>query len=222
MTRATESRQGKDRVLEIVLKCDTVGTLEAVMSGLKSRSISVIHAGVGPVSQSDLFEAALGSRLVVTFGVDVLPGVEPLSKEKGVEVRIYETIYALNEDLERIASTLIPKEPGERITGTAKVIALFKSSRKGIILGCEVLEGEIGVGKNFRIISGPGVVYTGKIESLHIEENEVKRAKPGQQVGVKISDFKRGRLGDLLECFETAPARGDQIWKPKAGVVRRT
>jgi len=221
MTSKAESGQGEGRLLEIVLKCDTAGTLEAVMSSLKSPSVTVIHAGVGPVSKTDLFEAALGSRLVVAFGVDVLPGVEPLSKEKDVEVRIYQTIYTLNEDLEKIASSLIPKEPGERITGTAKVIALFKSTRKGIILGCEVLEGEVAVGKDFRIISGPGVVYTGKIESLHIEENEVRKAKTGQQVGVKIADFKRGRLGDLLECFETLRAKGDRIWKPKGGVVRR-
>lgn len=206
----------------MVLKSDTTGTLEAVMSSLKSLegSIRVIHAGVGPVSKSDLFEAFPGAGLVVAFGVDVLPRIESLSKEKGVEVRTYKTIYTLKEDLERIASSLAPREAEEKITGTAKVIALFKSSRKGIILGCEVKEGEVAVGKNFRIISGPGVVYMGKIGSLHIEEQEVKRARAGQQVGVKIADFKRGRLGDLLECFETVRAKNDQRWKPKGGVVR--
>lgn len=210
--------------LEIVVKCDSVGTREAVISSLekmkrKGLGIEVIHAGIGPVSQSDLFLAMTGSKLVVAFGVDVLPGMDRLSKEKGVEVRIYQTIYALTEDLEMIASSLVSKEPEERITGAAKVIALFKSSRKGIILGCEVMQGELALGKDFRIISGPGVVYTGKIESLHIGKDEVSRAKVGQQAGVKVADFNRGRLGDFVECFEKVRAKGEGSWKPKGGII---
>lgn len=219
MTGARRNTEWKG--LEVVLKCDTTGTLEAVMSALKSRSIAVVHAGVGPVSKSDLFQAVSAGRLVVAFGVDVLPRIESLSKEKGVEVRIYQTIYTLTQDLEDLASGLVPQEPEERITGTAKVIALFKSSRKGIILGCDVTGGEVATGRQFRIVSGPGPVYAGRIESLHIEENEVQRAKPGQQVGVKISGFKRGRIGDLLECFETVRPKDGATWKPKGGVLRR-
>jgi translation initiation factor IF-2 len=214
------------KALEVVLKCDSFGTHEAVLSSLRKLEqegvgIEVIQEGIGPVSQSDLFLAVTGSRLIVAFGVDVLPGIERLSKEKGVEIRIYQTIYSLAEDLRKIASSLIPREAEEKITGRATVIALFKSSRKGIILGCEVKEGELVFGKNFRIISGPGVVYAGKIGSFHIEKNEVKRAKVGQQVGIKIPDFNRGRLGDLVECFEAVRLRGDAPWKAKGGVIRQ-
>ena len=225
---ATAEGPGPDgrKLLEIVLKSDSVGTQEAVMSSLgkmgkEGPGVEVIHAGIGPVSQSDLFLAMTGGKLVVAFGVDVLAGIERLSREKGVEVRIYQTIYTLAEDLRKIASSLVPKEAEERITGTAKVIALFKSIRKGIILGCEVKGGELALGKDFRIISGPGVVYTGKIESLHIEKDEVRKAKVGQQVGVKISDFNRGRLGDIVECFETLRMRGEGPWRAKGGVIRR-
>lgn len=215
----------KDKALQIVVKSDSFGTEEAVLASLKNLEqkgpgVEVIHAGIGPVSQSDLFLAMTGSRLVVAFGVEVLPGIERLSREKGVEIRIYQTIYALSDDLTKIASSLVPKEPEEKISGAAKVIALFKSARKGIILGCEVTAGELTLGKDFRIISGPGVVYTGKIESLHIEKDVVERAKKGQQVGVKIADFTRGRLGDLLECFEPIRKRGEAPWNPRGGLVR--
>jgi translation initiation factor IF-2 len=226
MGAAFGPEQHEGKVLEIVLKSDSFGTQEAVLSSLKKLEqegsrIEVIHAAIGPVSQSDLFLAMPGSKLIIAFNVDVLPRMEWLSKEKGVEVRIYQTIYALTDDLRKIASSLVPAEPEERITGAAKVIALFKSSRKGIILGCEVTDGELVLGRDFRIISGPGVVHTGKIESLHIEKDEVTRAKVGQQVGVKIADFNRGRLGDLLECFETVRMKGRAPWKPKGGVVRQ-
>jgi len=167
------------------------------------------------------FLAMTGSKLVVAFGVDVLPGMDRLSKEKGVEVRIYETIYALTEDLRKIASSLVPKEPEEKITGRGKVIALFKSSRKGMILGCEVLEGQFAVGKAFRVISTPGIVYTGKIQSLHIEQDTVNKAEQGRQVGVKIPDFSRGRLGDLVECFEKVRVMNEAAWKAKGGVIRQ-
>jgi translation initiation factor IF-2 len=226
MTTAKGPAPDGGKGLEIVLKCDSVGTQEAVISSLEKMEqgglgIEVIHAGIGPVSQSDLFLAMAGSRLVVAFGVDVLPRIERLSKEKGVEVRIYETIYALTEDLRKIVSSLIPKEPQEKITGRGKVIALFKSTRKGMILGCEVLEGQFAVGKAFRVISTPGIVYSGKIQSLHIEQDAVNKAEPGRQVGVKIADFNRGRLGDLVECFEMVRVRDEAAWKAKGGIIRQ-
>ena len=80
---------------------------------------------------------------------------------------------------------MIPAVIKEEITGTARIIDLFKSSRKGIIIGCEVLEGHLTLGKRFRIISAMGPLYSGTIESMHIEKNAVQKADPGQQVGIK-------------------------------------
>ena len=147
--------EGEDRKkgLEIVLKCDSVGSLEAVISSLKNLKnpeveVSAIHTGIGAISKSDLLMALTGSRLVVGFNVSLLPKMEQLSKERGVEVRLYDVIYKLTQDLNEIAKSLIQTdEEKERITGKAKVIALFKSSRRGIILGCEVLEGALLQGK---------------------------------------------------------------------------
>ncbi len=224
MTKSENEGEGRKKSLEIVLKCDSVGSLEAVISSLKSLENSEgdvlpIHTGIGAISKSDLLMALTGSRLVVGFNVSLLPKMQQLSREKGVEIRLYEVIYKLTQDLSKIARSLIRREEEkEIITGKAKVIALFKSTRKGIILGCEVLEGALLQGKKFRIISAMGPVYSGKIESLHIEQDAVKEAKTGQKVGLKISDFKRAKKGDLVETYEKLKSEASATWHPKGRV----
>jgi translation initiation factor IF-2 len=221
-----ESEGGqRKKSVEIVLKCDSVGSLEAVISSLKTLEnpeveVSPIHTGIGAISKSDLLMALTGSRLVVGFNVSLLPKMQQLSKEKGVEIRLYDVIYKLTQDLNEIARSLIrpDDEKKERITGKAKVIALFKSSRRGIILGCEVLEGTLLQGKNFRIISAMGPVYSGKIESLHIEKDAVKEAKVSQKVGLKISDFNRAKKGDLVETYQKLKPEASTAWHPRGRV----
>jgi translation initiation factor IF-2 len=224
MTRGESGGEGRKKGLEIVLKCDTVGSLEAVISSLKSLEnpevdVLPIHAGIGAISKSDLLMALTGSRLVVGFNVSLLPKMQQLSKEKGVEIRLYDVIYKLTQDLSQIAGSLIRREDEkEIITGKARVIALFKSSRKGSILGCEILQGALVQGKKFRIISAMGPVYSGKIESLHIEQDAVKEAKRGQQVGLKISDFNQAKKGDLVETYEKLKSEASATWHPKGRV----
>lgn len=213
----------KKKKVEIVLKCDSVGSLEAVVSSLKTLEnpgveITPIHTGIGGISKSDLLMALTGSRLVVGFNVSLLPKMEQLTREKGVEIRLYEVIYKLTQDLNRIARSLVHHEKEENITGKAKVIALFKSSRKGIILGCEVLEGILARGKTFRVISAMGPIYSGKIESLQIEKDPVKEAKAGQKVGLKISDFDEAKVGDLVETYEKAKPEAIARWHPRGRV----
>ncbi len=216
-------KEKKNR-LEIVLKCDSFGTVEALTSMLSTLQtgqveINMIHTGVGSVTSSDLFITLTGSKLVIGFNVDVLPKTEHLIYEKGIEVRLYNVIYKLADDLQKITKDLIPKEPIEKVTGEARVIDLFKSSRKGIILGCEVRRGVITLGKKFRIISAMGIIYKGKISSLHIEKDTVRVAKAGQRVGLKIADFKDVKKGDLIECYEIVPQHARRAWKPERGIL---
>jgi translation initiation factor IF-2 len=211
--------------LEIVLKMDTMGSEEAIVSAVKAfhipgAEVEVIESGIGDISKSDLFLAETGSRLVIGFNVGILPKVGELAKERQVEVRLYNVIYELTEDLKAIASSRIPLEEKEKITGKAKVIALFPGGRKSVILGCEVLEGSLDVGRKFRLISTPGTVYTSEVESLHIGKDVVKEAKKGQQAGLKISGFTRAKIGDMVECFESVRPTGPKPWQPKGGVRR--
>ena len=209
--------------LELVIKCDVAGTVEAVTASLESLNVpgvdlEIIQSGVGNISKSDVLMAQTGSRLVIGFNVETMPKLDQNIKEHGIEVRLYDTIYTITEDIKKIAQNLKPKEPQEKITGKARIIAIFKGSRKRTVIGCEVLEGSIELGKNFRVITAMGPAYTGKIASLQIERKNVKIGKPGQQVGIQISDWNKARVDDLVECFETIQSGGGGIWHPRSGV----
>lgn len=221
----TSSRVEPVPRLQIVIKADTVGTREAILSAISTVhtpgvEIEVIQAEIGHVSKSDLFLAETGSRVILGFNVDILPRIKQLALEREVEVRLYSVIYNLVDDLKKIATGLVPAKEQEDITGKARVIALFSGGRKGIILGCEVLEGTIAIGNKFKIISAPGPVYSGTVESMHIEKETVKEAKIGQQVGLRIPGFKRAKLGDMVECFRVRRPKGPSRWQPRGGVFR--
>ena len=208
--------------LEIVLKCDVAGTLEAVESSLASINapgieIDIIQSGVGNITKSDVLMAQTGSRLVIGFNVNTMPKLEEHIKEHGVEIRLYDTIYTITDDLRKIANNLKAKEAREKIIGKAKVIATFS---KGSIIGCEVTEGNLELGKDFRVITAMGPAYNAKITSLQIERKNVKVGKVGQQVGIKIPDWKKAKVGDLIECFETVIPGGSDAWQPRSGVFR--
>lgn len=223
--KALPALQESVKTLEVVLKCDSFGTVEAVMAVFAKLQkvpveVKVIHAGVGEVSKSDLVMALTGSRLVLGFNVGVMPRLDQWAKEHGVEVRLYSVIYKLLEDIRHIAQSWVTKgEPEETIIGRAKVIALFKSTRGGIIVGCEVKEGMLVVGRSFRLISAMGPIYTGRIESLHIERDAVKEAKKGQQAGIKILGFDAAKVGDIVECYEKGQVDSAQPWRPSGTII---
>jgi translation initiation factor IF-2 len=214
---------GKKR-LDIVLKCDTSGCAEAIISAIKSIThpevnVDIISSGVGSINKSDIFMAETGSRLILGFNVGFMPHVDDLASEHNVEIRLYEVIYRLIADIESIVISLVPRKYSEQIIGSAKIIALFKSSRKGIILGCEVTAGKLSLQKPFRIVGAMGLKYVGIIESLHIEKNAVREATRGQQVGLKIRDFNRGKLGDLVESYLPTAIQYVKPWYPQGKIL---
>ena len=220
---SAESEVGQK--LEIVLKSDVAGTAEAINASLAEIDVpgvqvDVIQTGVGNVSKSDVLMARTGSKLVVGFSVDIMPKLEQEIKEFGVEVRLYDTIYKLTEDIRKLAQSLKSSEPEENITGRAKVIATFNISPKGMVIGCEVLGGVIETGKDFRVITAMGPAYFGKITSLQIERQNVKSAKPGNQIGIQLDGWNKAKVDDLVECFERLPLKNGGHWKAKSGIVR--
>jgi translation initiation factor IF-2 len=210
------------KALEIVLKCDSMGSVEAVSAllsnlELQDAEMKLIHAGVGAISKQDLLMALSGGRLVLGFQVGIAPRLDQWVKENGVEVRLYNVIYRLVEDVREIGRNLLPAEPEEKVTSTCRVIAVFKSS-KGVVLGCAVEEGVMQVGKNFRVVSAMGPVLSSRIESMQIEKKPVKEARPGQQVGVKVEGLAGAKVGDFIETYETSTAR-KKTWSPQGRVV---
>ncbi len=225
MTPQTRPSKPSKPQLELVLKCDSTGSVESILTALSKiqlpeAELSVIRSGVGAVSKSDMMLAETAGRLIIGFQVDVLPGMERAVKEHHVEVRLYNVIYSLTADLQTIAESLVPPREQELIIGTAKVIATFKSSRKGIILGCEVTDGSLALAQHFRIVSAMGPVYTGLIESMHIGENSVQKATRGQQAGIKIRGFHNAKIGDLVESYRPVPQKV-QTWQPSGKIIRK-
>lgn len=225
VTPRNQSTQPPGAALEVVFKADVVGSIEAVAGYLEELDvpgveIRLIESGVGDVSKSDVLMATTGSRLILGFSVGIGSRVEDYAREQAVEIRLHRVIYELSQDLEEIARSLAPREAKERVTGRADVIALFKSTRKGIILGCAVREGRLAVGNAFRIIDAAGQIYEGVVGSLHVGQDAVREAGVGQQVGLKILDFQKARVGDWVECFEAVRPTGPAPWAPRGGVVR--
>lgn len=197
----------EEKMLELVIKADTAGMEEAIRAGIENLTdvgvtIKIIYSGTGNISKTDLLMAETSGKLLLGFNVEPLPGIRELVAQKKIEIRLHNVIYKLMDDLMKIAQSLVNREEEEKIKGRAKVIALFPGGRKSVILGCEVTEGALTMGSKFRIISVPGIIYSGTIGSLHIESNTVNKAVSGQQVGIKISGFGKTRKGDILESFE--------------------
>lgn len=219
-----QQEQQNGPVLSLVVKGDTIGCEEAVSTLLLTGTVpgvrvEILHKGVGDICKSDVLAAAAASRLVIGFNVGVLPRVAELSKEHDVEIRLYSLIYRLQEDITAIAETLLPRPATEEILGSARVIALFKGSRKGIILGCQVEQGRLQVGDRFRVIAAMGPVYEGAITSLHIERDAVNKAMAGQQVGLKIEDFKTAKIGDRVEAYRRESSASKGKWVPSGRIV---
>lgn len=226
LTPPAHSRAAEPPALELVIKSDSDGVEQAIREIIGNHGddgvpITIIHHGVGDICKTDIMTAATGSRLILGFNVTVLPRLAELCLEQSVEVRLYTVIYQLQEDVREIARSLLPRTTAEKILGSATVIALFKGSRRGIILGCAVDLGRLQQGDSFRIISAMGPVYSGKITSLHIEKEQVNKATPGQQVGVKIDDFKNVHVGDLVECYQNIAPRTPASWRPSGKILSR-
>ena len=224
LPRRAERLEEKPLTLALVVKGDTDGCEEAVCSTLSANLVpgvdmEILHKGVGDICKNDVLTAASGSRLVVGFNVGVHPRIDELCRELDVEIRLYSVIYQLQKDITEIAESLLPRDEEEKILGSARVIALFKSSRKGIILGCQVQQGRLQTGDRFRIIAAMGPIYSGVIESLHIEQNVVIRATTGQQVGLKIRDFKAAKLGDYVECYQPIRPSTKARWQPSGKIL---
>jgi len=212
--------------LEVVLKCDSAGSVEAVRAAIEAIAVRgvrilVIQAGVGRISKKDVLMAQTGSRLVLGFEVETVPRLDMELEARCVEIRLYKVIYNLTGDLEKIARSLLPLEVKETVFGRGRVIAVFPAGKKGVVVGCEVLDGALVSGKSFRLISPMGPVFTGVIDSLQVERQPVKQARAGRQAGIFVPGRRHAEIGDQVECFETADARKSAPWQPTCGVFNR-
>jgi len=200
-------QSGELKELKIVLKADTIGSIEALKKALEELStdkvkVSIIHAGVGAISESDIMLAKASNAIVIGFNTRPNPAARRLLEEEKVDVRTYGVIYDAVEDVKKALEGLLEPEKVEEILGQAEVRATFKIKKVGTVAGCYVLDGKLVRGAKARLIREGVVIYDGEIEGLKRFKEDVKEVPKGYECGVKLKDFNDIKVGDIIECYE--------------------
>ncbi len=195
-----------EKEINVVLKCDVKGSEEAVKGSLSKINVegvwvNVIRSGVGAITESDILLAEASNAIIIGFNVRPNSKIMDFAKEKNVEIRLYDIIYKVVEDMESAIKGMLDPVYEEVVDGEAEVRQIFKFSKIGNIAGSHVLKGVIKNGSDARVIRDSVVVYTGKIGSLQREKDSVKEVKNGFDCGITILDFQDIKEGDIIETY---------------------
>jgi len=198
--------EGAIKELNIILKADVQGSEEAVRQALEDIEheevrVKIIHSAVGAVSENDIMLAAASNAIVIGFNVRVEPRAADMAESEHVEIRLYNVIYELINDVRAAMAGLLSPVYEERHLGSAEVRATFRVPKVGVIAGCYVTEGSIVRGANARVKRGDEVIYEGKIEQLkHIKEDRSEIAA-GFECGINVGGFSDYEVGDIIEAY---------------------
>lgn len=200
-------QKGELKELKIVLKADTIGSIEALKKALEELStdkvkVFIIHSGVGAISESDIMLAKASGAIVIGFNTRPNPAARRLLEEEKVDVRTYGIIYDAVEDVKKALEGLLEPQKVEEALGQAEVRATFKIKKVGTVAGCYVLEGKLVRGAKARLVREGVVIYEGEIEGLKRFKEDVKEVPKGFECGVKLKDFNDIKVGDIIECYE--------------------
>ena len=193
--------------INVVLKTDTNGSLEAVRSSLEKIDvegvkINVIRGAVGGITESDIVLASASNALIIGFNVRGNNKVLDMAKQYSIEIRLYDIIYKLVEDMEKAMKGMLEPIYEEKITGTAEIRQLFKFSKVGMIAGCHVTSGIIKNNDKARVIRDGIVIYNGSIKSLQHEKDQVKEISKDHDCGLTLDNFQDYKEGDTIEVYE--------------------
>lgn len=197
---------GKAKELGLVVKADVQGSLEPIVNSLNELKegeikVNVLHAGIGNISKNDVMLAAASGGIVVGFNVEADQAARMAASAEGVDIRIYDIIYRLTEDIEKALKGMLEPEKREVILGRARVRAVFRIPKLGNIAGCIVTEGEIRRNARVRVLRDGEELFDGPITSLKHEKDDVREIREGFECGVGIKGFMEFQEGDTLECF---------------------
>ena len=198
--------------IKVVLKCDVRGSEEAVKSALEKLStdevkIRVIRSGIGGITESDVILANASDAVVIGFNVVPSNITKDVAKEYGVEIRLYQIIYKLVEEMELAMKGMLDPEYEEKVLGTASIKRMFKFSKVGSIAGCIVTSGIIKNKAQVRVIRDGVIIYDGIIASLQREKDTVKEVKNGLECGITIENFNDLKEGDIFEVYENVEVK---------------
>ncbi len=200
-------QSGETKELRIILKTDTMGSLEALKKSLEELSnekvqVRVIHGAVGGITENDIMLAKASRAIVIGFNTRPDPKARELMEQEKVDVRLYGVIYDAIEDVKKALVGLLEPIKKEEVLGMAEVRATFKIKKVGTVAGCYVVSGKLVRGAKARLIRDGVVIYDGEIESLKRFKEDVQEVTAGYECGVKLKDYNDVKVGDQIECYE--------------------
>ncbi|MGF1573798.1 MAG: translation initiation factor IF-2 [Sumerlaeia bacterium] len=206
-TLSAHLEEGKVIDLNLIIKADVQGSAEAIVSSLlkiKSDKITlkILHKAVGPVGESDVQLADASDAIILAFNVRPETAARDLAESLGVEIKMYNIIYDLLEEIEKAMIGMLAPEFKEVETGRVEIREIFKVSKVGNIAGCFVTEGAIQSDSKVRLVRGGTVVWSGGLKSLRRVKDEVKEVKNGVECGIHLEGFNDIKVGDVIEAYK--------------------
>jgi len=203
-----ESMTAGDRqVLNLVVKADVRGSLEALQGALADLGndevkVNVVSGGVGGLTESDVTLAMTSEAIIFGFNVRADAGARRLAEQEGVEVRYYNVIYDLIDDVKAALTGMLSPELREEIVGIAEVRDVFRSPKFGLIAGCMVTEGSVFRSKPIRVLRDNVVIYEGELESLRRFKDDASEVRNGMECGIGVKNYNDVKVGDLIEVYD--------------------
>jgi translation initiation factor IF-2 len=203
----SEMGAGDVQTLPLIIKSDVQGSQEALAASLLKLSnaevkVQIVHAAVGGISESDINLAIASKAVIIGFNVRADAGARKLAEGNAVDLRYYSIIYDAVDDVTKAMSGMLAPEQREEALGTAEIRVVFVASKIGTVAGSMVTSGLVRRGARFRLLRENTVVYTGEVDSVRREKDDVKEVKEGFECGIKLKNYSDIKEGDQLEFFE--------------------
>ncbi|MFT7774041.1 translation initiation factor IF-2 [Roseateles sp.] len=203
----SEMGAGDVQTLPLIIKADVQGSQEALAASLLKLSnaevkVQIVHAAVGGISESDINLAIASKAVIIGFNVRADAGARKLAEGNAVDLRYYSIIYDAVDDVTKAMSGMLAPEQREEALGTAEIRVVFVASKIGTVAGSMVTSGLVRRGARFRLLRENTVVYTGEVESVRREKDDVREVKEGFECGIKLKNYSDIKEGDQLEFFE--------------------
>jgi len=198
---------GEVRVLSLIVKSDVQGSAEAIAQSLQKLStsevkVNLIHSGVGGITESDINLALASKAIVIGFNTRADVAARKLAESTGVDVRYYNIIYAMVDEIKAAMSGMLAPEKKENITGMVEIRQVFHISKVGTVAGCYVTDGVIRRNSQVRVLRDNVVIHSGELDSLKRFKDDVKEVKSNFECGLSLKGYNDLQVGDQLEAFE--------------------
>jgi len=199
-------QSGEAKELNLIVKADVQGSLEPIVSELNKLGegeigIKVLYSETGNIGDNDVMLASASNAIIIGFNVQADVSARRLAEKEGVDIRLYEIIYRMTEDIEKALNGMLEPETKEKIIGRAQVLAVFTASKFGKVAGCRVTDGELRRNAKIRLYRGTDILYEGDLSSLRHEKEDVREVREGYECGVGFKNFNDIQVGDQLVCY---------------------